>query len=253
MGKQLKIGIIGDYDPETRTHIVTNAAIDHTAQALQINAGVEWIETTRLAQPAHEVLNGFDALWCAPGSPYRHMQGALDGIRFARESQIPFLGTCAGFQHVVIEYARNVLGFADAQHAEYDSTASRLFVNQLACSLVGKTMTIRLKPESHAFRYYGRGEVMEQYYCQFGLNPAYQSLIEAGGLVIAGYDSDGEARVLELPDHPFFVATLFLPQLDSTLDQPHPLIVAYLRSALEWQEKCQPLARPATIYALNKD
>lgn len=241
MGKQLKIGIIGDYNPEARTHIVTNAAISHAAHTLQVVAGVQWIETTRLVQPAHEVLAGFDALWCAPGSPYRHMQGALDGIRFARESQIPFLGTCAGFQHVVIEYARNVLGFADAQHAEYDPTASRLFVNQLACSLVGKTMTILLKPESRAFRYYGRAEVTEQYYCQFGLNPAYQSLIEEGGLMIAGYDTDGEARVLELPNHPFFVATLFLPQLDSTPEQPHPLISAYFRSALEWQEKRQPV------------
>jgi len=242
MTKDLRIGIIGDYNPEARTHQVTNAAIGHAAAALGITPLVEWIETTRLAQPASEVLGDFDALWCAPGSPYRYMQGALEGIRFARQSPRPFLGTCAGFQHVVIEFARNVLGFVDAQHAEYDPSASQLFVHQLACSLLGKTMTIVLNPASHAYRIYARGEVMEQYYCQFGLNPAYQPLIEGGGLRIAGFDTDGEARILELDDHPFFVATLFLPQLDSTAERPHPLIMAYLQSALEWREMPQPLA-----------
>src|SRR5262245_49572982 len=111
MGNEVTIGIIGDYNPAARTHQVTNAAIEHAAAALGITARVEWIETTRLGQPAHELLYDFDALWCAPGSPYRNMQGALEGIRFARQSPRPFLGTCAGFQHVVIEYARNVLGF----------------------------------------------------------------------------------------------------------------------------------------------
>jgi len=240
MQNEVSIGIIGDYDAEARTHQVTNGAIAHAAAALGVQARVEWVETTRLAQAAAGVLGNFDALWCAPGSPYRDMQGALEGIRFAREARRPFLGTCAGFQHVVIEFARNVLGFVDAQHAEYDPTASQLFVHQLACSLLGKRMTIVLNPGSRAIGIYGRSEVMEQYYCQFGLNPAYQSLIEGGGLRIAGFDTDGEARILELDDHPFFVATLFLPQLDSTAERPHPLIMAYLQSALEGREMGQP-------------
>jgi CTP synthase (UTP-ammonia lyase) len=240
MTGQLQIGIIGDYDAEALTHRVTQEAIDHTAAALSVQARVRWIATddlgtADLANGAGDLLGGFDALWCAPGSPYRSLEGALAGIRFARESRIPFLGTCAGFQHVVLEYARNVIGFVDAQHAEYDPTASHLFINQLACSLVGKKMTILLKPSSRAYEHYGRSEVMEQYYCRFGLNPTYQPLIEAAGLQIAGYDTDGEARIVELPDYPFYIATLFLPQLDSSAAQPHPLISAYLRSALTWQ------------------
>jgi CTP synthase (UTP-ammonia lyase) len=236
MRSRLRLGIIGDYNPSAATHIVTDQAITHAAKALHLTVHVEWIETTRLTQAAHEILRGFDAIWCAPGSPYRSMQGALEGIRFARDSHIPFLGTCAGFQHVVIEYARNVLGFADAQHAEYDPAASHLFINQLACSLAGKKMTIVLDPKSRAIGYYGRAEVMEQYYCRFGLNPHYQPLFKGGELKIAGYDTDGEARIVELADHPFFTATLFLPQLDSTLERPHPLITAFLQSALAWQE-----------------
>lgn len=126
-----------------------------------------------------------------------------------------------------------MLGVEDAQHAEYDPHASRLFVSQLACALVGKTLAIRLDPASQVFRLYGRSEVVEQYYCQFGLNPDYQAALEQGGLHIAGYDTDGDVRILELTTHPFFIATLFLPQLNSTAAQPHPLIVAYLQRAVE--------------------
>jgi CTP synthase (UTP-ammonia lyase) len=178
-------------------------------------------------------LRRFDALWCAPGSPYQSMDGALQGIRFAREEGWPFIGTCGGFQHVVIEYARNVLGFADAAHAESDPDASTLFVSKLACSLLGKTMKVHIDPASRVYMMYQRAVVEEQYYCQFGLNPHYQATIHDGGLRIVGFDDDREARIVELPQHPFFVGTLFVPPLTSTAEQPHPLILAYLQAAVE--------------------
>lgn len=139
----------------------------------------------------------------------------------------------AGFKHVVLEYARHVLLIADAQHAEYDPDASVLFVSRLTCSLIGKTMQVHLVPTSRAFHLYQRAVVSEQYYCQFGLNPAYQTALHEGGLRVVGVDQDGEARILELPDHPFFLATLFVPQLTSSPGHPHPLITAYLRTALQ--------------------
>src|SRR5262245_40283516 len=242
MTTHVRIGIIGDYNPDALTHQATDAALRHAADRLGLAAAVEWLPTPELEHDLRQRLRTFDALWCAPGSPYHSMRGALLGIRYAREEGTPFVGTCGGFQHVVIEYARNVLGFADAQHAEYDPTASHLFVHQLACSLLGKKMTIVLNPTSRAYRLYGRGAVQEQYYCQFGLHPDYQPMIEEGGLRIAGFDTDGEARILELESHPFFMATLFLPQLDSTAEQPHPLITAYLQSAREWRKRDQALA-----------
>lgn len=246
MNHRVRVGIIGDYNAQFDVHVATEHAIIHAARSLQIEPEVEWIATPRLARPeaVEGILSAHHALWCAPGSPYRQMQGALNGIRYAREKGVVFLGTCAGFQHVVIEYARHVLGVEDAQHAEYDPHASRLFVSQLACSLVGKTLAIRLDPDSQVFRLYGRSEVVEQYYCQFGLNPDYQATLEQGGLHIAGYDTDGEARILELKTHPFFIATLFLPQLNSTAAQPHPLIVAYLQRAVEARHSRQAAAAP---------
>src|SRR5262245_35946250 len=235
MTTPVRIGIIGDYNPDFHPHVATNAAIHHAADQLDLTAAIEWLPTPLLAHDSDRQLRRFDALWCAPGSPYQSMDGALQGIRFAREQGWPFIGTCGGFQHVVLEYARNVLGFTDAAHAESDPDASILFVSALACSLVGKTMQVHLDPSSHVFRMYGRAVVQEQYYCQFGLNPDYQATIHEGGLRVVGVDDDGEARVVELSDHPFFMATLFVPPLSSTPEQPHPLIMAYLQTAVDWR------------------
>ena len=134
----------------------------------------------------------------------------------------------------MIEYARNVLGVREAEHAEYDPYASRLFVTALECSLAGTTMTVRLNPGSRAADAYSALEAVESYYCNFGLNAEYRAALEAGGLVVSGTDHDGEVRVIELPDHPFFVATLFVPQVASTEDVPHPLVSAYIAACANW-------------------
>jgi len=234
MADQVKIGIIGDYRPDAPTHVATDAAIRHAADALGLSAEVQWLATPTLETETAYTLQPFHALWCAPGSPYASMQGALQAIRFAREANVPFIGTCGGFQHVVIEYARNVLGFVDAQHAEYDPEASTLFVSALSCSLVGKSMQVYLEPNSKAMACYQQSPVTEKYYCQFGITPQYQPLLHEGGLSITGRDQDGEPRILELPEQRFFLATLFVPQTSSTAAQPHPLILAYLHAALEF-------------------
>lgn len=236
MQHPLRIGILGDYDPTRPTHAATDAAIGHVAASLNVPVEARWFPTPQLVPPVDDLLRGCAAIWCAPGSPYAQMQGALDGIAYARRNGIPFLGTCAGFQHAVIEFARNVLGFADAQHAEYDADASLLFVNELSCSLLGETMPIRLEPESRAFALYGTRDITEQYYCRFGVNPAYQDLLHQAGLRIAGRDDAGEARILELEGHPFFVATLFVPQQSSTPARPHPLIRALVQHAVEYAD-----------------
>lgn len=87
-------------------------------------------------------------MWVTPGSPYKNLEKTLWAIRFARENGIPCFGTCGGFQHMVLEYARNVLGYQDAQHAEYDPYASSLFISALACSLAGRTMELHFEPGS---------------------------------------------------------------------------------------------------------
>src|SRR4029077_10398486 len=134
MERQVSVGVIGDYDSPFPPHPATNEGLQHSAADLGTKVDVCWLETSSLEDAdLAQLAAAHDALWCAPGSPYWSLDGALRAIRLAREAGVPFLGTCGGFQHVVIEYARNVLGFEDAQHAEYDPYASDLFISELSC------------------------------------------------------------------------------------------------------------------------
>jgi CTP synthase (UTP-ammonia lyase) len=242
-----RIGIIGEFNPNYPLHLATNAAIMHSLARRGVSPSIEWLPTNK----AYD-LTGFDGFWCSPGGPYKSLAGALEMIRWARLEQKPFIGTCAGFQHALLEFARDVLGIRDAMHAEYDPGTSTPFIRPLSCSLVGKKLAIRLKPQSRAATLYGTTEVTEAYYCNFGLNPDYREQLEAAGLVISGWDDvpqgspsansatgellrasePAEARVIELPDHPFFLGTLFVPQAGSTSERPHPLIKAFCESML---------------------
>jgi CTP synthase (UTP-ammonia lyase) len=243
----MQLALIADFDPSFPPHPATEDAVRHAAAKLSAEVEPVWIGTKELEPDAAGRLAGFARVWVAPGSPYPSLAGVLSAIRFARENDVPLLGTCGGFQHVVLEYARNVLGITDATHAEYDPYASRLFISRLACSLVGKTMEVRLKPDSRAAEAYGQLAAEEQYFCNFGINPAVVGELfgpastptpawdvapgSSRTLTISGADQDGEPRVIELPGHPFFLATLYVPQMRSRLDRPHPLVVAWLRAA----------------------
>jgi CTP synthase (UTP-ammonia lyase) len=220
--------ILGEFNPLFRPHAATNEAIGHSAAQLGLEVEPEWMSTADVTPSA---VTECDGLWIAPGSPYKSMERTLAAIRHARETGIPCLGTCGGCQHMIIEYARNVLGIADAQHAEYDPYASRLFISELTCSLVGRSMVLRFAPGSRVARIYGRTSATEEYYCNFGVNPDVIPELKKGTLRIVGSDAEGEVRVLELPRHPFFIATLFVPQTSSRPDRPHPLVNAFIQAA----------------------
>ncbi len=232
MPKALTVGVIGDFNPRSETHTATNLSFNHSASSLEVEVNVEWVPTRSLEEHAKDRLDHFDALLCAPGSPYESMKGALNGIRFARENDRPFLGTCGGFQHVIIEFARNVMGIQDAEHAEEHPEASNLFITPLACSLVGRIEEVKLVAGSRAFAVYGRPSIMERFYCSHGLNPFRRTELEEAGLHFSGYDINGEVRILELPRAHFFLATLFVPQTSSTRSHPHPIITDLLQTAL---------------------
>lgn len=227
----MNVGVVGDYRSEAASHRATTAALHHAAEAEGIEVEVTWIPTTEIGSSDEPMLGGFQALLVAPGSPYRSMEGALSAITFARIGNVPLLGTCGGFQHVVLEFARNVLGVAEAQHAEYDPYASELFITPLACSPAGRQMGVNVRPSTRAAAGYRCGNTTEQYYCNFGLNPQCLDTLTGGGLVVSGVDDEGEARIIELPGHRFFLATLFVPQIASRPGDPHPLVASFVRAA----------------------
>lgn len=230
MTKTMRIGLIGDFSPAVKAHIAIPQAVTLAAKALACAAETSWLATPLLEHNTTELLSAYDTLWCVPASPYASMEGALSAIRFAREQGIPFLGTCGGSQHAIIEYARNVLGLAEADHAETNPSAPLPLIAPLTCSLVEVQDTIYLKPGSRIAAIYGRTEIVEGYHCSYGLNPHYHALFEKGGMSITGVDVNGEARVIELSGHPFFVGTLFQPERSAFAGVAHPLVMAYLQA-----------------------
>ena len=225
--RRIQIGIIGDFNAGMATHIYTNDGIRHAAAALGASIDPVWLPTDQPAKYAR-----FQGLFGSPGSPYRSFAGALTGIRYAREHGIPFLGTRGGLQHLMIEYARNVMGLMDAAHAETEPHASCLFITPLSCSLVGETMVVTIKPGSNAAAAYQAESSRESYYCNFGLNPEYRDQMEKAGLAVTGTDENGEVRVVEVASHPFFIGTLYVPQARSKPGIPHPLVLAFCRAAI---------------------
>ena len=223
--ESIPIGIIGDFDASRPTHAVTEAGLSDAATALGVDVEPTWLPTRDLLEIP---LESFAAFLVAPGSPYLSIDGALRAIRYARETGRPLLGTCGGFQHVILELARNVLGLQKAAHAEYEPYAAELVIEQLACSLSGQRATVHLKPGSTAASYYGAEAVTEEYRCSFGLAASYIPALERAGLTISGEGAKREPRIVELTGHPFYVATLFVPQLSSTPQQPHPLFRAFV-------------------------
>jgi len=223
----MRIAIIGEYTANFPPHAATIAAIAHSATLLKVHVEPRWLSTADIDE---RVVNSFDGIWLAPGSPYKDMAKMLWLIQQARESMMPCFGTCGGFQHMVIEFARNVLGLQDAHHAEYDPYASKLIISRLACSLVGKQMAISLAAGSRVAAFYGAATSTEEYYCNFAVNPKYIHLLADSGFRIVGSDTEGEAHVMEIPSHPFFVGSLFVPQARSTKDTPHPLVSAFIQS-----------------------
>lgn len=225
------IGVIGDHRADNSTHVATDGALGHASAALGLTVRGTWVGTETIGSDAESTIGSFDGFVIAPGSPYQDLAGVLRAIRFARESDVPLLATCGGFQHVILEYGRNVLGVHDAQHAEVDPYASELFIAPLSCSLAGTEMQVRIRPGTRAADAYPVNVATERYYCNFGLNPTYRKPLEDAGLVVSGVDADHEVRIAELSERRFFVATLFVPQTSSTPSQPHPLVTAFVTAA----------------------
>jgi CTP synthase (UTP-ammonia lyase) len=211
----VKLGIIGDYDGRL-SHLATNSALQDSADSLSISIDIQWVPTESLIQTTKSLEN-FDILFGSPGSPYKNFDGALNGIRFARENKIPFLGTCGGMQHAVIEFAKNELG----------ENSNELIV-PLSCSLVGIETTIYINENSKAHGIYQKNKIEEKFRCEYGLSEEAQGLVKKSKMQITGRDDNNQVTIIEIIDHPFFIGTLFQPQLSSKSGDSHPLLNAFL-------------------------
>jgi CTP synthase (UTP-ammonia lyase) len=226
-----RVALIGDHDPSIIAHNAIPRALQ--AAAAEIGRPVEWrwLGTELLEENAARSLREFGAAWCVPGSPYRSESGALAAIAWARTSDVPFLGTCGGCQHALLEYARNVLDLAEADHAETNPDAALPLISPLSCAMVEATGSIHLTPGSKIHGIYGRDVIEEGYHCRYGLNPRMEHLLAGSPLRISGRDPSGEARAFELTDRTFFLLTQFQPERHALAGEVPAIVRAFLSAA----------------------
>jgi CTP synthase (UTP-ammonia lyase) len=228
------IALVGDCSPEVLAHRTIPPALELAGAAIGREIPWRWFHTGEIHDAPRD-LAGCAAVWVVPASPYASMNGALAAIRWAREAGRPFLGTCGGFQHALIEFARHVAGLAEADHAESNAHGETLVVTPLSCSLVEKSGRIHFAAGSRLHRIYGCADATESYHCRYGLNAAHRERLEQAGLRFSGSDDAGDVRAMELPSHPFFIGTLFQPERSAMRGQVHPVIHAFARACLDRQ------------------
>lgn len=230
MDKPARIGLIGDHDPAVTAHRAIPLALELARQATGAPIDWSWVDTPSLVGDMGPKLARFAGLWCVPASPYRNTAGAIAAIRHARESGLPYLGTCGGFQHALLEYAEAVWKIENPAHAELDPNAEDPIIAPLACSMVERTGSIRPVPGTRLARIYGAEQADEGYHCSYGFSPAHAHRLEHGPLRVAARDDAGEVRAVELDGHPFFFCTLYQPERAALEGRSHPLIEAFVRS-----------------------
>ncbi len=228
---KLKIALLGDYDHS----IVAHQAIPRALQLAAVTEGVTieetWIHTSELGTTE---LKDYGGVWCAPGSPYSDTQAVLATIGWVRETGKPFLGTCGGFQHAVLEAAGSIWGIQDPSHAELDPDSSNQVIVPLICSLVEKRGEVTFLADSRIQDAYQSGRANEGYHCSFGLGPLCQSHLQRGPLRATAWDLEGDVRALELDDHPFFVCTLFQPERLALKEEVPPLVRAFVAAVKDY-------------------
>lgn len=219
---RVRVALVGDYNAAIAAHRAIPEALRLASEALGVAVEYDWLATERILDDA--ILLAYDGIWCVPGSPYVATEGALRAIRFAREQGVPFLGTCGGFQHALLEYARNQLGWVDTEHAELSSQAQNPLIAPLSCALLDVSEHVHLVSGSRIAELYGVREISEQYLCRYGLADAFVEPLMAQALKVSGHDEAGAVRAIELEDHPFFIATLFQPERAALEGRLPPLV-----------------------------
>lgn len=241
----IRIGIVGKYTNLKDAYISIVEALNHGGYHFTKNIEILWINSELLERSCREdsMLAGIDGILVPYGFGHRGIDGKIKAIKCAREEKIPFLGICLGMQCAVIEFARNVMGLKDANSTEFDPDSKNPVIDIMAeqKGLVEKGGTMRLgrykcrlKAGSNAYRAYGKSIIYERHRHRYELNNKYIQRIEKSGLKITGMNPENNlAEIVELKDHPWFVAVQFHPEFKSRPERPHPLFRDFIGASIE--------------------
>jgi len=244
MDGAVKVGIVGKYVHLQDAYKSLHEALVHGGISQDVAIDLEYVDSEQIEKKGPEALLGhLDAILVPGGFGDRGAEGKIDAIRFARESKVPFFGICLGMQLVVVEYARNVAKIANANSREFDKEAEHCIIDLMAdqADIVDKGGTMRLgaypcvlEEGTMAAKIYGRSRVSERHRHRYEVSNAYRDALSEHGLVLSGLSPDRHlVEMVELGDHPYFVACQFHPEFKSKPFEAHPLFTAFVRAARE--------------------
>lgn len=240
---KVRIALVGKYVHLHDAYISVVEALKHGAYANGAEVEIKWVDSEKLnPDTAEEMLQDADGIIVPGGFGIRGTDGKIEAIRYARERGIPFLGLCLGMQMAIVEFARHVLGLTGAQSTEIDPDTPdpviHIMPDQYGVTDLGGTLRLGswpcvLKEDSKAFALYGQKVIEERHRHRYEVNNAYRALLEGGGLSLAGQSPDGRiVELIELPSHPWFVATQAHPEFRSRPNKPHPLYRGFTQAAI---------------------
>ena len=241
--EQVTIGIVGKYVDLPDAYMSVVEALRHGAMANDVKLDLRWVPSDEVdGMLASSYLEGMHAIVVPGGFGIRGVEGKIQAIRYAREERVPFLGLCLGLQCAVIEYARSELGHADAHSLEFDPTSENrvidLMADQQEVEDKGGTMRLgvypaKLAPGSLAHQLYDEELIYERHRHRYEVNNRFRKDFEAAGFRLSAVSPDDRlVEMIEIPDHPYFIASQFHPELKSRPDAPHPMFVGLMRAAL---------------------
>ena len=221
-------------------------AIIHAGAANEVKVNVKSIHSEHITvENVSELLSELNGVLVAPGFGERGIEGKIEAIRYVRKNNIPFFGICLGMQMAIIEFARTVLGLADANSSEMDEKTKNpvidLMEDQKSITDYGGTMRLgeyecKLSKGSHAVHTYGKQKIKERHRHRYEFNNKYLEQFEQAGMKAVGLNpKSGLVEIVEIPDHPYFVGTQFHPELKSTVMNPHPLFVSFIGAVVRAQ------------------
>lgn len=245
---EVNVALVGKYVELQDAYKSILESFIHAGAANHCKVRVTPIHSEYLTpENVREKLEPMDAVLVAPGFGERGLEGKILAVRYARENKVPFFGICLGMQMAVIEYARNVLGMPEAASTEVRPNTPDpvidLMADQKTTTIKGGTMRLgayacRIEEGSLAFRIYGKTEISERHRHRYEVNNDYVERINAGGMRTSGKNPDtGLVEIVELPEHPFFIAVQFHPELKSTPENPQPIFVAFVKAAMDYKAR----------------
>jgi CTP synthase len=255
---RIEIAIVGKYVQLNDAYLSVVEAIRHAAIVMGGDLHLRWINSEKLEdEPPENYLKGLDGIVVPGGFGTRGVDGKIAAIEYARKNQIPFLGLCLGMQCSVVEWARNVLDLKDANSAEFNPTTENPVINLLPEQQdvidLGGTMRLgvypcRIKPNTLTYQLYQEEVIYERHRHRYEFNNTYRNLFIESGYVVSGTSPDGRlVEIVELPEHPYFVACQFHPEFKSRPSTPHPLFKGLIQAAVVRQQTSNGVQTPIKV------